>query len=72
MKIQDKIKIIRKNPKYANFRQTEMGTLIGVSHNTYVNYRKGLTKPINPAIVERIDRLVEETNSWLKFTGAGR
>lgn len=71
MKIQDKIKTIRMNPKYKDFRQTQMGALIGVSHNTYVNYRKGLTIPINPAIVERIDRLVEETNSWLKYTGVG-
>ena len=71
MKIQDKIKIIRKNPKYITLRQTQMGTLIGVSHNTYVNYRKGQTNPINPAIIERIDKLVEETNSWLKYTGVG-
>lgn len=72
MKIQDKIKIIKKNPKYKDFRQTQMGALLGVSHNTYVNYRKGLTNPNNPAIIERIDKLVEETNSWLKFTGVER
>ncbi|MBA7561360.1 hypothetical protein ES708_02997 [subsurface metagenome] len=72
MNIQDKIKIIKKNPKYKDFRQTQMGALIGVSHNTYVNYRKGLTNPNNPAIIERIDKLVEETNSWLKFAGVER
>jgi len=48
-----------------------MAAIIGVSHNSYMNYLKGLTTPINPAIIERIDRLVEETNSWLKFTRAG-
>jgi len=72
MNIQEKIKIIRMNPKYKNYQQTQMGALIGVSHNTYVNYTKGLTKPINPAIIERIDKLVEETNSWLEFTVAER
>ena len=72
MKIQDKIEIIRKNPKYKDLRQTEMAAIIGVSHNSYMNYLKGLTTPINPAIIERIDKLVEETNSWLKFTRAER
>lgn len=61
MKIQDKVKIIKNNPKYEGYRQTQMAAIIGVSHNTYVNYLKGKKTPINPIIIERINKLYEES-----------
>jgi len=61
MNIQDKIKAIKNNPKYKGYRQTQMAAIIGVSHNTYTNYLKGRSSPANPIIIERINKLYEES-----------
>ncbi len=61
MNIQDKIKIIIMNPKYEDYSQTQMAVVFGVSHNSYVNYRKCKSIPKNPIIIERINKLYEES-----------
>ncbi|MBC8499239.1 MAG: helix-turn-helix transcriptional regulator [Candidatus Atribacteria bacterium] len=61
MKIQDKIIAIKNNPEYEGYRQTQMAAIIGISHNTYVNYLKGKSSPANPIIIERINKLYEES-----------
>ena len=60
MNTQDKIKVIKNNPKYEGYGQTQMAAIIGVSHNTYVNYLKGRSAPTSPIIIERINKVYEE------------
>lgn len=56
--IDDRIKKVIEIAKKQNISPTQMANLLGVSYNAYNNYVKGISKPINPAIIEKIKRFI--------------
>ena len=56
--IDDRIKKVIEIAKKQNISPTQMANLLGVSYNAYNNYVKGISKPINPAIIEKINRFI--------------
>lgn len=56
--IDDRIKKVIEIAKKQKIQPTQMANLLGVSYNAYNNYVKGISKPINPAIIEKIERFI--------------
>jgi len=56
--IDDRIKKVIEIAKKQKIQPTQMASLLGVSYNAYNNYVKGISKPINPAIIEKINRFI--------------
>lgn len=56
--IDDRIKKVIEIAKKQKIQPTQMANLLGVSYNAYNNYVKGISKPINPAIIEKINRFI--------------
>lgn len=56
--IDDRIKKVIEIAKTQKIQPTQMANLLGVSYNAYNNYVKGISKPINPAIIEKINRFI--------------
>ena len=54
VRIQKLIEISEKQ----KINRTQMANLIGVSYVTYNKYVKGKSAPINPAIIEKIERVI--------------
>jgi len=54
----DRIKKVIEIAKKQKIQPTQMANLLGVSYNAYNNYVKGISKPINPAIIEKINRFI--------------
>lgn len=53
-----RIKKVIEIAKKQGIQPTQMANLLGVSYNAYNNYVKGISKPINPAIIEKIERFI--------------
>jgi len=53
-----RIKKVIEIAKKQKIQPTQMANLLGVSYNAYNNYVSGKSKPINPAIIEKIERFI--------------
>lgn len=53
-----RIKKVIEIAKKQKIQPTQMANLLGVSYNAYNNYVKGISQPINPAIIEKIERFI--------------
>jgi len=56
--VDDRIKKVIEIAKKHNISPTQTASSLGVSYNAYNNYVKGISKPINPAIIEKINRFI--------------